>query len=76
LAKVKGQDIRGLEEPRFEDDHIQYFEACILEEGVVGAQIAKGGSEEVARRWWPGRQCGVHMNIIAEGREREVGIVE
>ena len=46
MAFVECQDVRGLEEPRFEDGGICCLKACLLMEAVVGAGASEGFLEE------------------------------
>ena len=73
---MEGQDIGRLEEPSLENEHVCHLKAGLLEEGVIWAWTTEGRAEEGARRGRPWGQNVIGVNVIADGGEREIGIVK
>ena len=70
------ENIGWFEEPRFQNEDVCRLKACILVEGVVGAGAPEGRPQQCAWRRGPlwGRVIGAC--VIADGREREIAVVE
>jgi len=76
MAFVECQDVRGLEEPRFEDGDECRLEASFLMEAVVGTGSPEWFSEEGTWRGPCFRDCFAGADVIADGREGEVVFIE